>query len=285
MKHPVLDRILILLCAVAAFAGTAGIVLLLFGYLSMDSIIAFLGRVDVNSWLQRCGLILCALVLFILGILLVGITLPGKRKRSSNYAIQHNENGMVRISVKALEALVQKVLDEHAELKVVTSSMHSDEESVRVDLHVTMQSDISMPLAISALQKQIKKYIESCSGVMVQEVRVYVDNTTPATNEAANSPYAIPAVLLGKDQLPQPGQTQRETEQLTERSELAADNDGESEPEPAEVAPAGENAVPAEEQSDAGQMTENETGDGMMENAPLFSDVTMEADEQAERQD
>ena len=285
MKHPVLDRILILLCAVAAFAGTAGIVLLLFGYLSMDSIIAFLGRVDVNSWLQRCGLILCALVLFILGILLVGITLPGKRKRSSNYAIQHNENGMVRISVKALEALVQKVLDEHAELKVVTSSMHSDEESVRVDLHVTMQSDISMPLAISALQKQIKKYIESCSGVMVQEVRVYVDNTTPATNEAANSPYAIPAVLLGKDQLPQPGQTQRETEQLTEHSEPAADNAGESEPEPAEVAPAGVDAVPAEEQSDAGQMTENETGDGMMEDAPLFSDVTMEADEQAERQD
>jgi len=290
MKHPVLDRILILLCAAAAFAGAAGIVLLLFGYLSMDRVIAFLGRVDVNSWLQRCGLIICALLLFILGILLVGITLPGKRKRSSNYAIQHNENGMVRISVKALEALVQKVLDEHAELKVVTSSTYSDEESVKVDLHVTMQSDISMPLAISALQKQIKKYIESCSGVMVQEVRVYVDNTTPATSEAANSPYAIPAVLLGKDQLPQPGQTQRETEQLTERSESvpAAGNAGESETVPTEEVPAGEEAAPAEtsdEQRGTEQMTENESGDGTMEDAPLFSDVVVDADEQADRQD
>lgn len=211
MKHPVLDRILILLCALVAFAGAAGIVLLLFHYVSMDRVLSFLGRVDVNSLKQRCILIFGALVLVILGVLLIWVTLPGKRKRSSSYAIQQNENGMVRISVKALETLVQKVLDEHAELKVVTSSMHSDEESVRVDLHVTMQSDISMPLAISALQKQIKKYIESCSGVVVQEVRVYVDNATPATGETGNSPYAIPAVLLGKEQLPLPEQTQPET--------------------------------------------------------------------------
>ena len=44
MKHPVLDRILILLCAAAAFAGAAGIVLLLFGYLSMDRVIAFVDK-------------------------------------------------------------------------------------------------------------------------------------------------------------------------------------------------------------------------------------------------
>ncbi|MFR2151078.1 MAG: hypothetical protein ACLS7Z_11535 [Christensenellales bacterium] len=36
-----------------------------------------------------------------------------------------------------------------------------------MDVHISLQSDISMPLAISALQKQIK-YLEACSGVMVQ---------------------------------------------------------------------------------------------------------------------
>ena len=105
----------------------------------------------------------------------------------------------MRISLKALDALVQKCLNQHAELKVVTSSLFSDEESIRVDVHITLQSDISMPLAISALQKQIKKYLEACSGVVVQEVRVFVDNTTPATEETAHSPYAIPASLLGME--------------------------------------------------------------------------------------
>ena len=54
---------------------------------------------------------------------------------------------------KALETLVNKCLNQHAELKVVTSSLYSDEESIRVDVHISLQSDISMPLAISALQK------------------------------------------------------------------------------------------------------------------------------------
>ena len=87
--------------------------------------------------------------------------LPSRKKRSSNYAIQRNENGMVRVSLKALETLVKinKCLNQHAELKVVTSSLYSDEESIRVDVHISLQSDISMPLAISALQKQITPVI------------------------------------------------------------------------------------------------------------------------------
>ena len=95
----------------------------------------------------------------LLALLLIAMTLPARKKRSSSFAIQHNENGTVRISLKALDALVQKCLNQHAELKVVTSSLFSDEESIRVDVHITLQSDISMPLAISALQKQIKKYL------------------------------------------------------------------------------------------------------------------------------
>ena len=265
MKHPVLDRILILLCALLAFAGAAGIVLLLLGYFSVDQISILLGRVNPESLTQRISMILCTLVLVILGVLLIGITLPGKRKRSSNYAIQHNENGMVRISVKALETLVQKVLDEHAELKVVTSSTHSDEESVRVDLHVTMQSDISMPLAISALQKQIKKYIESCSGVMVQEVRVYVDNTTPSTSETGSSPYAIPASLLGKEQeqLPHIGQVQSEAERLPAPDEQAVQTEPEKTQNPDEIQT---------------EMDGSVSEDGVLEDAPLFSDVTADAD-------
>ena len=197
MKHPFWDRLLILLCAAAAVCGAVGSVALVLGKISLAPVIELLTRISLLSLKSRIALVVMAIVLALFALLLIAVTLPAAKKRSSSFAIQQNENGMVRISLKALETLVHKCLDQHAELKVVTSSLYSDEESIRVDVHVTLQSDISMPLAISALQKQIKRYLEACSGVTVKEVRVFVDGTTAANEETAKSPYAIPASLLG----------------------------------------------------------------------------------------
>ncbi|MDO5379181.1 MAG: alkaline shock response membrane anchor protein AmaP [Clostridia bacterium] len=200
MKHPVFDRILMLLSAIGGLCATALCISIFSGHISLETVSAFLTQVGALSLKTRVLLIVVAVVFAVYALLMLAMMLPGRKKRSSSFAIQRNENGMVRISLKALETLVQKCLNQHAELKVVTSSLYSDEETVRVDVHITLQSDISMPLAISALQKQIKKYIEACSGVMVQEVRVFVDGTTPATEETAKSPYAIPASLIGLNQ-------------------------------------------------------------------------------------
>lgn len=199
MKHPVRDRFLILLCSLAALAGAAAAIAVCLGKLSVEPFILALQHAALLGPKTKLILVLSAVVLVFFALLLFGIMLPAKRKRSSTFAIQRNENGMVRISLKALETLVQKCLAQHAELKAVTSSLYSDEESVRVDIHINLQTDISMPLAISALQKQIKKYLEACSGVQIQEVRIFVDGMMPATDETANSPYALPMTLLGME--------------------------------------------------------------------------------------
>ena len=204
MKHPVWDRILILLCALIALGCAAGVVALLIGKISFDMITGWIASVDMSRFVVKAAMAGIAALFVLLFLLLFAMILPSRKKRSSNYAIQRNENGMVRISLKALETLVNKCLNQHAELKVVTSSLYSDEESIRVDVHISLQSDISMPLAISALQKQIKKYLEACSGVMVQEVRVFVDSTIPADEKTEASPYAIPTALLGLDAEPLP---------------------------------------------------------------------------------
>lgn len=199
MKHPIRDRFLILLCAICALCGTVGAAALVLGRITVEPAIMILGRVANMSMKTRIVLIAAAVVLALFALLLIGITLPARKKRSSSFAYQQNENGMVRISLKALESLVHRCLNQHPELKVVSSSLFSDEESVRVDVHITLLSDISMPLAVSALQKQIKRYLEACTGVNVEEVRVYVDGTLNAAKDGEQSPYAIPATLLGVD--------------------------------------------------------------------------------------
>ena len=249
MKHPVWDRILILFCALAAACGAAGSVALLLGKLSFDPFMSALEAASFMGFRNRAILVAAAVVLALLAILLIAITLPARRKRSSSFAIQHNENGTVRISLKALETLVHKCLDQHAELKVVTSSLFSDEESIRVDIHITLQSDISMPLAISALQKQVKKYLEACSGVTVQEVRVFVDGTTPATGDMVNSPYAIPASLLGMDTEALPESSQQSAR--TPDEEPVAEDAPAAEPAPAdEAVTQADEPAPEQEQDD-----------------------------------
>lgn len=252
MKHPFWDRLLILLCAAAAVCGAVGSVALVLGKISLAPVIELLTRISLLSLKSRIALVVMAIVLALFALLLIAVTLPAAKKRSSSFAIQQNENGMVRISLKALEALVHKCLDQHAELKVVTSSLYSDEESIRVDVHVTLQSDISMPLAISALQKQIKRYLEACSGVVVQEVRVFVDGTTPSSEETAKSPYAIPAALLGLDQEALPGASEPEesaqTEPMTEEAGPSEEADALQEEPAAEETADGEAQEPEQEE-------------------------------------
>ena len=235
MKHPVWDRILILLCALVALGCAAGVVALLVGKISFDMVTGWIAAVDMSKFVVKAAMVGIAALFVLLFLLLYhrifAVTfdeiLPSRKKRSSNYAIQRNENGMVRISLKALETLVNKCLNQHAELKVVTSSLYSDEESIRVDVHISLQSDISMPLAISALQKQIKKYLEACSGVMVQEVRVFVDSTIPADEKTEASPYAIPTALLGLDADPLPVGKPEKQDEPENQPENQAENQAE----------------------------------------------------------
>ena len=128
MKHPVWDRILILLCALIALGCAAGVVALLIGKISFDMITGWIASVDMSRFVVKAAMAGIAALFVLLFLLLFAMILPSRKKRSSNYAIQRNENGMVRISLKALETLVNKCLNQHAELKVVTSSLYSDEE-------------------------------------------------------------------------------------------------------------------------------------------------------------
>ena len=100
MKHPVWDRILILLCALAALSGAAGVVMLLIGKISLETIVALITSIDMSQFVVKAAMVGAAAVFVLLFLLLFAMILPSRKKRSSNYAIQRNENGMVRISLR-----------------------------------------------------------------------------------------------------------------------------------------------------------------------------------------
>ena len=95
--------------------------------------------------------------------------------RKHDFVVQQTENGEVRIAVKAIENLVQKCIDTHEEVRVVSMKIRNGRDGVTVDLCISLANNISIPLAVASLQKQIKQYLVASSGIEVKEVRVSVE--------------------------------------------------------------------------------------------------------------
>lgn len=179
MKIRIVERLL---------AALAGLLLALQGVLY--ALWAF-GVIE-KAWLPQMGdglvaKLLTAIVFILLGIFLCGL-LFRRSKGRKGFVLQSTENGELSISIKAMESLVQKCVDKHDELKVLSINISNGRDGVVVALKIGLANGISIPLAVNSLQKQIKQYITACSGVDVQEVRVQVETTSASP---AGSPYAV----------------------------------------------------------------------------------------------
>ena len=105
--------------------------------------------------------------------------------KRNDFVIQRTDSGELRIAVKAIKNQVQKCIDLHEEIQVNSMEIVSNREGVVVDLIVTLANNISIPLAVASLQKQIKQYLIASSGIEVKEVRVSVESTQDAASPEA----------------------------------------------------------------------------------------------------
>ena len=137
-------------------------------------------------WARVICIVAGALIIAFGGYL---IALPRKfSSRRHDFVVQQTDNGELRIAVKAIENLVQKCIDMHDEIRVVSMKIHNGREGVTVDLCISLANNISIPLAVASLQKQIKQYLVASSGIEVKEVRVSVET---AQTGVGDSPYLV----------------------------------------------------------------------------------------------
>lgn len=181
MRIRLWDRLILLFSAlVALFAGALMVFLGI--RLNGDALTAPLWQ--VLSMVFGC-LALC------ISFLLFAFFRRCSQKRYA-FVVQHTDNGELRIAVTAIENLVQKCIDMHEEIHVNRMQIRHSREGVTVDLSISLASNISIPLAVASLQKQIKQYLVASSGIDVKEVRVCVESTRESTGDSV-SPYLVPA--------------------------------------------------------------------------------------------
>ena len=146
-------------------------------------------------------------ICIVLGVLLIAfgayvIAFPHRySSKRGEFVVQRTDSGELRIAVKAIENLVQKCLDLHEEIYPKSMQIINGREGVVVDLTISLANNISIPLAVASLQKQIKQYLVASSGIEVKEVRVSVESTQddPEMFEAQEDEAPVTEIITEKE--------------------------------------------------------------------------------------
>ena len=183
MKLKIKDRLLLLLCTLFVFAVGVGLVVL---SIRQPSIVLDGANGSFFSW-PRLAVIGVGFVLALCAVYL--LVLPSKlRENRKGFVVQQTDNGELRIAIKAIENLVKKCVDMHEEMTLSSMVIQNARDGVTVDLRISLANNISIPLAVASLQKQIRQYLAVSSGIEVREVRVSVETTETGIGD---SPYLV----------------------------------------------------------------------------------------------
>ena len=185
MRIRVLDRILVALSGIVLVGACAGLVAqVFFG----KNVVRYISRVlsaDTASGRIIVGVI--AAVLLILGLYCL-LMLFRHRRRKDKFILQKLESGDLAISLKTLETMVQKCLDQHTEIRTESIHLENQRDGLLIRIRGTVAGGISIPLTADTLQKQIKQYVTACSGVEVKGIRIQIESSGA---EAKDAPFTI----------------------------------------------------------------------------------------------
>ena len=136
--------------------------------------------------------VLMALVMAILlcafGVCCLMMLSSKRAVKRTGFVMQKGENGVIGVSVKSIEGLVQTCVKQHDVVERAEIAVVERRDGIVILLNIQEAAGVNIPLAVGALQKQIKQYVTTCTGVDVREVRVMVENTETC---AVASPYAV----------------------------------------------------------------------------------------------
>ena len=259
MRNKFWNRVLVALSGLFIFA--AGVLLFLVSFLSLFSISLSLGGTELSQLLnglavwQKILLMLGGVAAAALGLHDLSIPFPSRRERG--FIMQHTELGDMSISMNALDTMVRHCVDQHKELTVKSTRISRVKSGIVVEIRIMLAAGVNIPLTVNALQKQVKQYIMSCSGVEVYEVKVLVETGIP-NGKVHHGPE-----LVLEPQTAQPVKTEASIE-TAEEPKAAAVNEPEPEATAEEEAP----AVTAEETEEDARWEETQEKEEETENQP-----------------
>ena len=199
MRIRILDRILVALAGLILVAVCAGLVAQAFFSVDVIGYIKELLTAETSTQKIILGVVAGALLIVGLYCLLM---LFRHRRRKDKFVLQKLESGDLAISLKTVETMVQKCLEQHSEIRTEGIRLENQRDGLLIRIRGTVAGGVSIPLTVDNLQKQVKRYVTACSGVEVKGIRIQIE---ASGEDAKDAMFAIdpPAGNL----LPRGGET------------------------------------------------------------------------------
>ncbi|MBM7622760.1 alkaline shock response membrane anchor protein AmaP [Sporohalobacter salinus] len=105
-----------------------------------------------------------------------------KKEKNKNTIVRENSLGQIRISLLAIDALVNKAVTQTRGVKEVESKLKVGEKGLNIFLEVIVTPDINIPEISEELQESIKEYLKQTTGVVVGQIEVLVDKVAQDSN-------------------------------------------------------------------------------------------------------
>ena len=280
MKIRFIDRLLIALTGLLVLLLGLGVLVFGLGIFPFKVDTSFL-TASYALW-QRAVIVVVALVLCALG--LHSVTALFHKRQEKGVFVQRTEYGDLSISMSAMENMVKRCIDTHEDLRVTSTRIHHTRDGVVVDMRISLSGGVNIPITVNALQKQIKHYITSCSGVDVREVRVMVEtegggSVCPDAHDLltadALAAEQAGSVLEAASEATQAIATETSEKERTHQRIFKHGDEPQIEPEPPAEATSDEPLAEAEQQT---QELPPEPADDAEDETPREAEYVVEAD-------
>jgi uncharacterized alkaline shock family protein YloU len=178
MKLRVFDRILLgilLIVAIVASFVLFGMAANLITENMVTSFVALFYMFKENAMiLAGCGLVLL--------LISVKLLFAGKSKkadvRPASALMKQSEFGGTFIALEALDTMIQKHCHAQQRVRDCHTTLQSSEEGVTVGIRLSVLPDTDVVTLTSELQKSLKEYVESLTGINVREIGILIENAS-----------------------------------------------------------------------------------------------------------
>ena len=160
--------------ALYSFFLTIAMLLSLFVLAGWRYPVNLLQSIGINRDQKETGIAL--LIVFVLaGIRLFCVSL--KRQKSGKHAVVNDTAlGQVRISLQAIEGLVEKKALLISGVRQVKPKIVAEPPGISMYMNIVVTPDINIPELSGLLQEQVKEYVFEVTGITVNNVKILVES-------------------------------------------------------------------------------------------------------------
>lgn len=182
----VLDRIVSFLGGIVVFVSAIILLILASPYHNLleyywTSIFRFLGVVE---------LALIGIIFLLIAIRMLWLTF--KREKGINSVSKEMELGELKIAVEAIENMVMQVAGDIRGVTDIKTKIKPGDEGISIYFRGKVAPDVAIPPLSERLQREIKEYIETVSGIAVKEIKVLIENITEGKGKKFTPPARTP---------------------------------------------------------------------------------------------